>query len=257
MRFLYTVFVKKVHLIHENNQKRGKSIMLTNRLETVLAHVSGRTVADIGTDHAYIPIELIKRDIAERAVACDINEGPLKSAAANVNKSKLGEKIALRLGSGISRLECGEVQTVIIAGMGGILISDILSADEEKAHSFDELILQPMNAQSELRKYLSAHNFEIVNEDLAVEGFKVYNIMTVRTGKGREYSEYESHIPSELKGHRYFLDLLKKKDREFTKILSGLCKAAERDDELIEYYSELAAKVKEELRATLGDLLAR
>lgn len=221
--------------------------MLTPRLETVLSHVSGKTAADIGTDHAYIPIELINRGTAERAVACDINPGPLKSAAANVEKNNLTDKIELRLGSGISKLERGETESVIIAGMGGILISQILDADEEKAHSYNELILQPMNAQSELRKYLSEHNFRIESEDLAVEGFKVYNIMTVRTGEGRVYSQYESHIPKELKEHKYYRELLKKKEREFSKILSGLCKAGKKDFELIESYSGLLEQVRREL----------
>lgn len=220
--------------------------MLTPRLETVLSKVSGKTAADIGTDHAYIPIELIKQGKIERAVACDINEGPLRIAEANVKQNKLADKIELRLANGISALSQGEVDSVIIAGMGGVLISEILASDEDKAHSYKELILQPMNSQSELRKYLSSHNFRIIEEDLAIEGFKVYNILVVSTGEPDEYTEFETHIPKCLEGNRYFEKLVEKKEREFTKILTGLKKAGEKryDKDMIDYYEGLMKELE-------------
>lgn len=220
--------------------------MLTPRLETVLSKVSGKTAADIGTDHAYIPIELINQGRIERAIACDINEGPLKIAEANVKHNNLTDKIELRLADGISALSDGEVDSVIIAGMGGVLISEILNLDENKSHSYKELILQPMNSQSELRKYLSEHNFKIIEEDLAVEGFKVYNILVVCTGEADKYTDFESHIPKCLEGHRYFNELVDKKEREFTKILTGLKKAGEKkyDKDMIDYYEGLLKELK-------------
>lgn len=213
--------------------------MLTPRLAATMALITGNTLADIGTDHAYIPIEAIKQGFVGRAIACDIKKGPLAIARSNVEKNGLQAKIELRLGSGITPVSAGETETVVIAGMGGILISGILDADSEKSHSFKEIILQPMNAQSELRKYLSEHGFRIVKEDLAVEGFKVYNIMRVINGCGDKYSEFESHIPTVLRSHKYFDVFLAKKKREFTKILTGLERASERDEQLIDYYKQL------------------
>lgn len=213
--------------------------MLTPRLEAVLSGITGRTVADIGTDHAYIPIELIRNSLADSAVACDINAGPLAIAKANVEKHLLADKIELRLGSGIKPIAGGEVETVVIAGMGGILIRDILNDDIEKAHSFKEIILQPMNAQAELREFLADSGFCITDEDLAVEGFKVYNILKVCTGKMEKMPPAEAHLPSVLKNHKHYDKLFAKKKREFERILNGLERAAERDEELIEYYRGL------------------
>lgn len=213
--------------------------MLTPRLETVLSKITGRTVADIGTDHAYIPIELIKKSLADSAIACDINQGPLAIAQANVEKNSLADKIELRLGSGIGPIAEGEVESVVIAGMGGILIRDILQNDIDKAHSYKELILQPMNAQAELREYLAESGFCITDEDLAVEGFKVYNILRVCTGNMWKISEIELHIPSALKNNKHYDALFAKKKREFERILNGLERAAERDDAMIKHYGRL------------------
>jgi len=220
--------------------------MLTPRLQTVLSKVSGKTAADIGTDHAYIPIELLKQGRITRAIACDINEGPLKIAAENVKNNNLSDKIELRLANGISKLEYEEVETVIIAGMGGVLISEILDSEEAKSHSYKEFVLQPMNSQSELRKYLSEHNFKVLEEDIAVEGFKVYNILVVCTGSGDKYTEFESHIPPCLAGHKYFDRLVEKKKREFTKILTGLKKASDKkyDAGAVSYYEGLLEELK-------------
>lgn len=210
--------------------------MLTPRLAAVAAAVTGNTLSDIGTDHAYIPIELINNGSIKSAVACDINAGPLKIAIKNVESNNLSDIITLRLGNGLEPILPSETDSVVIAGMGGVLISEILAADTEKSHSFDTLVLQPMNAQSELRKYLASAGFEIVCEDLAVEGFKVYNILTVKNGSLRNYTEFESHIPPELECHEHFPALLAKKEREFSKILSGLTCAKEHDRESIDRY---------------------
>ena len=142
--------------------------MITPRLKCIIDHTKGNRIADIGTDHAYIPIYLVKNDLAEYVIAGDVRQGPVDIAKANVEKHKLSDKIEVRLGSGLSVIEKGEVDTVIIAGMGGQLISEILSADTEKARECN-LVLQPMNAQYELRKYLISNGFSITDEDIAIE----------------------------------------------------------------------------------------
>ena len=214
--------------------------MLTPRLESILGLISYKTVADIGTDHAYIPIELLKRGQADHAIACDIRPGPLAIAEKNVKKYGLSDKIELRLGGGFSPIKSGETETAVIAGMGGEMIIKILSEDLEKTKGFRELILQPMNCQRELRLWLLENGFSIKKEELEREGFKVYNLMRVCfSGETKTADELELHLPKSLYSHPLFGMLLEKKRREFTKILKGNERAGDKDYDVINKYSEL------------------
>ena len=161
---------------------------LTDRLLKIASLVTeGKRVADIGTDHGYIPVYLLNQGKVPYAILADVNKGPLENARGEVRHNKLLDKVDLRLGSGIEVLEKGEVDEVIIAGMGGILISELLEAKLEVAHSVDKLILQPMQAQNELRKYLLNNGFEILNEVLVKEDFRIYEIIIAKySGKNTE-----------------------------------------------------------------------
>ena len=158
---------------------------LTNRLLKIASLVSeNKRVADIGTDHGYIPVYLLNEKKIDFAILADINKGPLENARSEVRKNKLEDKVDLRLGSGIEVLKKDEVDEIIIAGMGGILISDLLEANKEVAHSVDKLILQPMQAQEELRAYLLNNGYEILDECLEKEDFRIYEIIVAKyTGK--------------------------------------------------------------------------
>ena len=158
---------------------------LTDRLLKIASLVTeGKRIADIGTDHGYIPVYLLNQGKVPYAILADVNKGPLENARGEVRHNKLLDKVDLRLGSGIEVLEKGEVDEVIIAGMGGILISELLEAKLEVAHSVDKLILQPMQAQNELRKYLLNNGFEILDEVLVKEDFRIYEIIIAKyTGK--------------------------------------------------------------------------
>ena len=158
---------------------------LTNRLLKIASLVSeGKRIADIGTDHGYIPVYLLNKGTVPFAILADVNKGPLENARKEVRHNKLSDKTDLRLGSGIKVLNKGEVDEVIIAGMGGILISELLEAKKEVSHSVDKLILQPMQAQEELRKYLLNNGYEILDEVLVQEDFRVYEIIVAKyTGK--------------------------------------------------------------------------
>ncbi len=158
---------------------------LTDRLLKIASLVSkGKTIADIGTDHGYIPVYLLNKGTIPFAILADVNKGPLENARKEVRHNNLTDKTDLRLGSGIEVLKKGEVDEIIIAGMGGILISELLEANKEVAHSVDKLILQPMQAQEELRKYLLSNGYEIVNEVLVKEDFRIYEIIETKyTGK--------------------------------------------------------------------------
>jgi tRNA (adenine22-N1)-methyltransferase len=160
-------------------------LKLTDRLLKIASLVTkGKRVADIGTDHGYIPVYLLNKCCIDFAILADVNKGPLENARGEVINNNLLKKVDLRLGSGIEVLEKNEVDEVIIAGMGGILISELLEAKTEVAHSVEKLILQPMQAQRELRKYLLNNGYEIIDEVLAKEDFRIYEIIIAKyTGK--------------------------------------------------------------------------
>ena len=219
--------------------------MLTPRMQLIADNIKGKIVADIGTDHAYIPIELMKKNMCEKVIASDVRIGPADTARRHI--AKQGLDIEVRVGSGLSVLKPGEADEIIIAGMGGKLIAEILEADKAAA-SLSRLILQPMNGQYELRKYLCENNMTVSHEDLTVEGFKVYNMIIVeKCTDGIIYNEeIDFHLPPALKEHKYFNELRAKKLREFNKILSGYeRKKGEADEEIICYYREMIKKAQE------------
>lgn len=212
--------------------------MLPPRLKLIYNHVDADIIADIGTDHAHIPIELIKNGKCKKAIASDINEGPAKIAAENIRNENLD--IEVRTGAGLTVLKPNEVQQIIIAGMGGKLIVDILKESHDIAIN-SKMILQPMSGQYDLRKYLVENNFKIVDEDLITEGEKVYNLIVVNPyGTAVRYNnEFEFHLPEFLKNHKYYPELKEKKLREFHKILNGNKKSSSINDEAITYYEEM------------------
>ncbi len=158
-------------------------IKLTNRLLTIAKQVQkGAIVADIGTDHAYIPVYLIQNSIVQKVIATDINEGPLNIAKKTIAEYGLEKSIETRLGSGLEVILPGEVDTAIIAGMGGLLIRDILMQSLQTARTIQRFILQPMIAQKELRQWLIMNKFKIVHEKLAIEDRRIYEIIVAENG---------------------------------------------------------------------------
>ncbi len=170
----------------------------------------GAVFADIGTDHAYLPIFLLTEGRISRAVATDINEGPLSSAERNVRDAGCSERVSFYLTDGAAALAGLGITDYSICGMGGELIADIIS---HAPHLFDEnvrLILQPMTRQATLRKYLLAAGFDIEREVYSSDGGKYYTCMLARyTGESLEISEEDAllglptteHIGSERCGY--------------------------------------------------------
>lgn len=158
---------------------------LDPRLQAIADYVKrGDAVADIGTDHAYVPVYLVARGICDRVVATDIGKGPLENARKVVRDRGYEGRIDLRLGNGLSPIATESFDKIIIAGMGGLLIRDLLA----KHRSFIErigarLILQPMVAQAELRQWLYENGFSIVSERLAMDRGKYYEILLAEPGK--------------------------------------------------------------------------
>lgn len=156
---------------------------LTPRLRTIMAQIpAGARLADIGTDHALIPAALLRRGIIQTAIASDIRQGPLDSAARTAQQFGLDGQISLRLGAGMCTIRPDEADTIVIAGMGGETIAQILEDDRWALDGAYLLLLQPMTAQPFLRQYLAAHGGTIEKESLCREGKRMYTVLTVRGG---------------------------------------------------------------------------
>lgn len=175
------------------------NIKLSERLNTIIKFVGNNSiVADIGTDHGYIPKYLIQNNISKLVIASDISQGSLNKTIDYIEELKLSDKIRTRLGDGLEIIKPFEVDTVIIAGMGGLLIKDILSQDMNITNSITNFILQPMVASKELREYLYKNNFKIVDEDLVKEDGKYYEIIHAKLGKDVVEKEIYHEIGKKL-----------------------------------------------------------
>lgn len=167
---------------------------LSKRMKEIIKYVKKNSlVADIGTDHGYIPIHLIENKISKKVIATDLNKGPLSKIEKSVKSKNLEDYIDIRLGDGLEPVKNFEVDTVIIAGMGGVLIRDILDKERKKTNSFVNFILQPNTASDKLREYLLENNFTIVDEKLVKENNLFYEILYVKEGKEKlpDYEFYE------------------------------------------------------------------
>ena len=150
-------------------------MQLSQRLSSVASMVTaGNCLADVGTDHGYVPIYLYERNVIPHAIAMDVNIGPLERATLHIAESGMKEAIETRLSDGLAALKPGEADSVVIAGMGGPLIIRILSAYPEVTDSLKELILQPQSEISEVRIWLYEQGYEIVEEHMVFEDGKYY-----------------------------------------------------------------------------------
>ena len=149
---------------------------LGHRLKVIASMVpTGLTLADIGTDHAYLPIYLIEQNIVPCAIAGDVHQGPYLTAQNAVSSLQLEHRISVQLGNGLEVVKPGEADVVVIAGMGGATIIDILQSCPEVTRTVKRLILQPMIAASLVRKWLHTHGWWIVEEQLVEEEGKGVN----------------------------------------------------------------------------------
>lgn len=157
---------------------------LGERLTAIAERVhKGSVVADIGTDHAYLPVYLLQQGIISHAIAGEINEGPFAAAGQIINRLKLKENIDLRFGSGFAVLKPGEADTVTIAGMGGTTIIDILTAHPLVTAELKRMILQPMIGASLVRQWLVQNGWNITDETLVEEEGKLYEIIVAEQGE--------------------------------------------------------------------------
>lgn len=143
---------------------------------------AGCRVADIGTDHAYLPIYLLEKKMAVYAYACDVNQGPFNAAAKAVRRSGLTDFIDVRLGDGLKALEPGEADNVVIAGMGGSTMIEIMQAAPQVATAVQRFIFQPMNDAARLRGWLLANGWQIIDETLVEDEGRLYELICAEPG---------------------------------------------------------------------------
>ena len=210
---------------------------LTERLQSIYDMIpTSDILCDVGSDHAYIPIQCLKTDKCKFCNITDVKEGPVKISKRNISANNIEEsKVAYYVGYGLSPLDITQCDSVVIAGMGGILISDILERDIEKAKATKCLILQPMYAIEALRKWLLDNGFEIEDEDLSREGSKLYVCMKVKwTGNSKVQNDFYLNVGKKLieKNHPLLPLYLKKMYKQNEKIITGMKKAKNTDESL-------------------------
>jgi tRNA (adenine22-N1)-methyltransferase len=155
-------------------------ITLSKRLEAIASLITpGYIVADVGTDHGYIPIYQIQQNRSPSAIAMDLRKGPLQRAADHIQSCGLSDRIQTRLSDGTAALGVGEADTIVVAGMGGELVLHILTDGEAVCRSAKELILQPQSEIAGVRRYLREHAYRIVAENMIYEDGKYYPMMRV------------------------------------------------------------------------------
>jgi len=154
---------------------------LSKRLQKIIEMVPcGASVADIGTDHGFVPIALYKSGKIQSAIAMDVVKGPLDRAKEHIKNENLEGKIQVRLSDGLEKLEPGEADTIVIAGMGGALIKRIISAKDVRELGIKSMVLGPQSEIEDLRRYLiNDLNCVIEYEDFLEEDGKYYTLMRV------------------------------------------------------------------------------
>lgn len=197
-------------------------------------------MADVGTDHGYVPIELAKRGIITHGLAMDVRKGPLERAKEHIRQYGLEDVIETRLSDGISKMQDHETDTVIVAGMGGELVIHILEEGRRFWDQIDHWILSPQSELDKVRDYLAEQGFAIERETMLKEEGKYYVVMDVIRGQMEPLKPWESlYGPLLLKEKNPVLaELLQKEKTLCESILKGLAGQE----------SESAGKRAEELR---------
>ncbi len=154
---------------------------------------------DIGTDHAYLPAYLIENSVAVRAIASDINPNPLKNARSTLESEGLSDRVELRLSDGFENIKPYEATQIAVAGMGGIMIAEMLEKTAWLKNEKYHLVLQPMTHFEDVRRALNENGFEILREQTAMEGKRVYLVISAQyTGKTETKPAYWYYVGSLL-----------------------------------------------------------
>ena len=222
-----------------------EQIKLSKRLRAIANYVAvGAKVADIGTDHGYIPVWLAQNKIAQSLAAADINIGPLEHAKETAHKYGVSEQIRFALCSGLEFEGSSAYDTIIIAGMGGELIASILEAAPWTSQKDTTLILQPNSFIPYLTRWLVEHGFQITDASLVKDAGKLYQILVVKPGQGAVITSETQGLVNSLYFEKRdpllaeYLDSLLKR---YTAAEKGMLSAKEQGSALAETKSMIAA----------------
>lgn len=222
-------------------------IQLSKRLQQVASFVeNGAILADIGSDHAYLPAYLVKKGKIEHAVAGEVVKGPYESALRNVRKEGMSNTITVRLANGLAAIEETDgVDTVTIAGMGGALIATILEEGKAQLKQVERLITQPNIHAEAIRQWAVNNGWYIVAEEILKEDDKVYEIVVLEKGE-ISYTNIELLIGPLLMKEKndVFYEKWQREIAQWKRILQSLEEAKE--DETIE---EKKATLNEKITA--------
>jgi len=218
---------------------------LSKRLFEIASQVKQNDkIADIGTDHAYVPIFLIDKGIVDTAIAADVSRGSCEKALDNIKRHKMQEKIKVVHSNGLQKLLNEDFNTVVIAGMGGPLMKRILSHCMEKVITLDRLILQPQSEIDVVRKYVHRIGFKIEKEIMLKENDQIYTIIVCEKGKENytniEYkygkinldtksSVLKEHIQNQIKSYNQILKSIQNNSTE-----SSIKRVEELNDFIVE-----------------------
>jgi tRNA (adenine22-N1)-methyltransferase len=231
-------------------EKKGEislnALRLSERLARVAKYVpSSSIVADIGSDHAYLPCYLIHHNLASKAIAGEVAKGPFDSALAHVKKEQLEHAITVRYANGLKAIEKEDnVDTITIAGMGGPLIATILNNDLDKLTSIKRLILQPNIHAKAIRDWAILNGWKLIDEDILNEDDKTYELLVLEKGDMTLTPKELLLGPFLMKSkNEVFISKWKKESAEWARILKAL-KDAELTNEVKMKKEEIDMKLR-------------
>lgn len=229
-----------------------KQLELTPRLRAVAELVpNGAALADVGTDHAYLPVWLLQQNKICRAIASDLRVGPLQRAKRTAEQYGCTDRIEFILCDGLADIGMEQVDTVVIAGMGGESICSILENALWLANPNYTLVLQPMSAQPELRRWMWQHGFRIERERIECEGKRLYNILLVKYGGAKkltlaeEWAGCQTQALSQPLRGIYLQKLLDKLRKALDGISRGMSGTDTHAEEFQQAFEELIEMKKE------------
>lgn len=226
--------------------------LLSSRLKTIARSINPyETFADIGSDHGYLPCYVCSRDETVQAIIGEVNIGPLNNAKANIEKYELTQQISARLGNGLSVIKTDDkIDKIVIAGMGGILIKQILSENLNKLSNHHKLILQPNNNAPQLRVFLMQQKFEITNEYLVLDNDIIYEIIEAeKSDKDFNYTEREILFgPTTYKNKsKLFYEKWKAEQAHLKFVVNQMKKSQSVDTIKLKTYQNIIAIIEEEI----------
>lgn len=188
-------------------------IELSKRMQSVADMIQPcDAVGDIGCDHAFVSIYLVEQHRAKRVIASDVRRGPIAIAKRNIEAMNLSDQIEIRMGDGLDTIVPGEVNAVVLAGMGGMLMIDILERGEEVVTRCDQLMLQPQSDIEKVRRYLAEKGYHLADEQMLIDAGKYYNLLDVRVHEMVQKDEYDCSKLADDWCYMYGGSLLRKKD---------------------------------------------